>query len=582
MFLLPAALALLAVVPQQPLDPEASPNGRTHFLGREIAQTMHWTGAAWLLRATREDEENGVRLRQWLAVAPGQVVCDLGCGNGYHTLPLAEAVGPAGRVLAVELQPQLLQMLQVRARERQLTNVTSIEATVDDPRLPAQSCDLVLLVDVYHELSHPVRVMQRVRQSLRPGGRVVLVEFRAEDPDVPIKPEHKMDRAQVVREMAAHGFRLTASFDGLPWQHAMAFLPDGVDGSRQSARLFVAGFLAVNGAAPRRLQPWLTDAVTEDSVPVLPADARIELAGADRLLATLADRDGQPLQVDRRCLALEQDAEGRWWIAAVGAAAASNRSHGSARPFVAMHTGTGGGSIDDRAALVDELGFDGLAWDLADLPKVRLACERRGGDLYSAWGVLDLPATVESMAPLQAAMQAMAGGPGALWLGIRQRSRSLRDPTGDEAALTALAPLLATAAATGVEIALYPHHDFWLETIDDALRLAERADHRSLGVCFNLCHFLRTGDETDPTSAIRRCGQRLLAVTLNGADRDGADWRSLIQPLGSGDFDLRLLLRALDDVGFAGPVGLQGFGLPAPSRDHLTASMAAWRAAHRR
>lgn len=579
--LLSAALALLCFVPQQPTDPEAAPAGRTHFLGREIAQTMHWTGAAWLLRQTREDEENGQLLRQWLDVRPGQTVCDLGCGNGYHALPLARAIGPTGRLLAVELQPQLLQMLQARARDQRLDNVTSIEATVDDPRLPSGSCDLVLLVDVYHELSHPVRVMQRVKEALRPGGRVVLVEFRAEDPDVPIKPEHKMDRAQIVREMAVHGFGLASSFDGLPWQHALAFTPLDDVPARGAARAFVRGFLAVNGALPRRLEPWLGEGVAAAAVPVLPGDARVELAAAGdgRLRARLATASGEDLPVE---LGLAQDADGRWWFSHVGASAMPIRGHGAVRPFVAMHTGTGDGAVDEQAAMVVELGFDGLAFGLDRLGDARAACERRGGDLFSAYGVLELPTTVEQTRQLQTALRAMAGGPGALWLAIRQPSRPHRDADGDATALAALQPLLTTAAATGVEIALYPHHDFWLETAEDACRLAARADHRFLGICFNLCHFLRTGDATDPTGTIRRCGPRLVAVTVNGADREGADWGSLIQPLGAGDFDIRVLLAALDAVGFIGPVGLQGFGLAAPPRTHLTASMAAWRAAHRR
>ena len=220
------ALCLPAQRPQQqPDDPEATAVGRTTYLGREVAHTMHWAGAGWLMRQTREEEENGVALRTWLAVEEGQALCDLGCGNGYHTLPLAQAVGPAGRMFAVDLQPQMLVMLEQRTKDAQLDNVQFVEATVDDPKLPKRSCDLVLMVDVYHELSHPVRVIRRVREALKPGGEVVLVEFRAEDPEVPIKPEHMMSKAQVIREMASHGFALSRETNDLPWQHAMAFTP---------------------------------------------------------------------------------------------------------------------------------------------------------------------------------------------------------------------------------------------------------------------------------------------------------------------------------------------------------------------
>ena len=142
--------------------------------------------------------------------------------------------------------------------------------------------------------------------------------------------------------------------------------------------------------------------------------------------------------------------------------------------------------------------------------------------------------------------------------------------------------LLRDADATGVEIALYPHHGFWLETVDDALRLCARLDHPRLGVCFNVCHFLRTGGGRDPAPALRSCGGRLFAVTVNGADLDGTDWRTLIRPLGEGTFELRGLLTTLDALGFSGPVGLQGFGLDRPAREHLTQSMAAWRAAQKR
>jgi len=195
----------------------------THYLGREIAQTMHWMGAGWLMRETREKEENGVRLRELLHLKPGQTVCDLGCGNGYHTLPLARAVGERGRVLAVDLQPEMLEFLRGRAEEQQLKNIEYVEAKLDDPRLRARSCDLILMVDVYHELSYPVKILRRLRAALKPRGRLVLVEFRAEDAGVPIKPLHKMTKAQVIQELATNGFRFAEESDELPWQHVLAF-----------------------------------------------------------------------------------------------------------------------------------------------------------------------------------------------------------------------------------------------------------------------------------------------------------------------------------------------------------------------
>lgn len=587
--LLASALALLALLaaPQAHADPEQLAAGRTHYLGRAIAQTMHWQGAPWLLRATREDEENGTLLRRWLAVQPNQSVCDLGCGNGYHTLPLAKAVGKDGKVFAVDLQPEMLVLLRQRAEASDLANVTLIEATVDDPKLPPASCDLVLLVDVYHELSHPVRVMTRVREALRPGGRVVLVEFRAEDPAVPIKPEHTMTKAQVVREMAAHGFAQVDGFDGLPWQHAMAFAVAADAPSRRAPREVSRGFLAaVAGKDARVVAPYLKAPLKPDDLPALPLDPRrAELrAGADGRIAAA-------LPGERNEIVLACDDEGRWAVEAVRTPQPFARAHGGQRVFVAMQTATGrgrdGSSIDAQTELVRGLGFDGLAWDLADLAEARRACETRGGDLLSAYGVLDVGTEGatdldQRLAPFRAAMQALAGGPGMLWLGLRQTGVALRDAAGDDAAAQVLATLLLDADATGVEIALYPHHGFWLETAEDALRLGDRVDHPRLGVCFNLCHFLRCSDATDPAPLLARCRPRLFAVTVNGADLAGDDWRTLIRPLGEGTFELRGFLAKLDAIGFEGPIGLQAYGISRPPREHLAESIAAWRSAHAR
>lgn len=204
---------------RQTLPPPA-----THYKGREIAQTMHWQGAEWLMRATREQEENAALLLRALGVRPGQVVCDLGCGNGFHSLQLAQMVGPTGRILAVDIQRQMLAMLARRASRAGITNVERILGTVADPKLPPASCDLILLVDVYHEISYPELVLGRLHRALRPGGRLVLVEFRAEDPAVPIKEEHKMSKQQILAEIPPNGFDLVEEFDELPWQHVMFFV----------------------------------------------------------------------------------------------------------------------------------------------------------------------------------------------------------------------------------------------------------------------------------------------------------------------------------------------------------------------
>ena len=202
------------------------PPAATHHLGREIAQTMHYTGAPWLVRESRQREEDCRLLLEALAIEPGQKVCDLGCGNGFYTFELARRVGPEGRVYAVDIQPEMLRMLAERGGQEGLRNIRPILGTLIDPRLPRGELDLVLCVDVYHEFSHPEPMLERIRESLAPGGRLALVEFRGEDPAVPIKPLHKMTKAQVRAELEPAGFRLAREFDRLPWQHLLFFEAD--------------------------------------------------------------------------------------------------------------------------------------------------------------------------------------------------------------------------------------------------------------------------------------------------------------------------------------------------------------------
>jgi cyclopropane fatty-acyl-phospholipid synthase-like methyltransferase len=195
------------------------PPAATHHMGREIAQTMHYTGAPWLVRESRQREEDCRLLLEALGIKKGQRICDLGCGNGFYTLELARRVGPEGIVYAVDIQPEMLRMLARRAAEEGLTNVKPILGTVIDPRLPEGEVDMILCVDVYHEFSHPEPMLARMRESLAAGGQLVLAEFRAEDPAVPIKPLHKMSKAQIRKELEPAGFRVAREFDRLPWQH---------------------------------------------------------------------------------------------------------------------------------------------------------------------------------------------------------------------------------------------------------------------------------------------------------------------------------------------------------------------------
>ncbi|EDM75831.1 hypothetical protein PPSIR1_33481 [Plesiocystis pacifica SIR-1] len=213
--------------PSAPVDaPEPKPNPEREpgtFEGRTLAQTMSYLGASWLTRDNRDDEENTTLLHEQLALAPGQSACDLGAGNGYHSLLMAAAVGESGQVIASDLQPQMLERLQARADAAGITNVRTVLAKPGDPALPPNTCDLILLVDVYHELADPERVLAAMRAALTEDGRIALVEYREEDPDVPIKPLHKMSKAQILREYLPRGFALDSQFDGLPWQHLMFF-----------------------------------------------------------------------------------------------------------------------------------------------------------------------------------------------------------------------------------------------------------------------------------------------------------------------------------------------------------------------
>ena len=196
------------------------------YLGRRIATTMHYSGAPWLVRESRQREEDCRRLLKQLNVQPGQTLCDMGCGNGFYTLALARLAGTEGKVYAVDIQPEMLEMLEKSARESGIENVHPVLGTQTDPKLPEESIDLLLLVDVYHELSHPEEMLQAIRKSLKPAGRIALAEFRAEDPKVPIKPLHKMSKKQILKEYTANGLKLAGEFDELPWQHVMYFERD--------------------------------------------------------------------------------------------------------------------------------------------------------------------------------------------------------------------------------------------------------------------------------------------------------------------------------------------------------------------
>jgi ubiquinone/menaquinone biosynthesis C-methylase UbiE len=203
---------------------EHDPNGTGKFyMGREIAQVMGHRGAGWLDRPERAKEEQPAKLMKALALKPGAVVADIGAGSGYFTFRLARAVGPRGKVYAVDIQKEMLAIIRRRMKERDVDNVVPVLGTVADPKLPAGGIDLILMVDVYHEFSHPYEMTVALLKALEPGGRLVFVEYRLEDPRVPIKLVHKMTERQVLKEMAIHPVKHVKTVKTLPWQHVIIF-----------------------------------------------------------------------------------------------------------------------------------------------------------------------------------------------------------------------------------------------------------------------------------------------------------------------------------------------------------------------
>jgi ubiquinone/menaquinone biosynthesis C-methylase UbiE len=214
---------------KSPSKPKAKAKSKTKrepqgfYMGRRVADVMSYQGADWLVRAEREQEEHPEQMLDSLKIPEGATVADVGAGVGYTSLRLARRVGPKGTVFATDLQPQMLKMLTANAREAGAENIKPILCTPVDPKLPEGKVDLILMVDVYHECSDPVATLKGLRAALKPGGRLVLVEFRGEDPDVPIKPEHKMTLPQVRRELEPQGFTFKDSLEFLPWQHVIIF-----------------------------------------------------------------------------------------------------------------------------------------------------------------------------------------------------------------------------------------------------------------------------------------------------------------------------------------------------------------------
>ena len=229
--------ALLALVVASGAQPAASQSQTPHYqtvkasrdgigkvyMGREIAGVMGWQGASWLEREERQQEERGDLLLRELRLKPGMAVADIGAGTGYYARRMAPLVGSDGVVYATDVQPEMMQMLADGAKKSGLTNIKPVLGGLQSVNLPDASIDLAIMVDVYHELEFPFEVMQSLVRALKPGGRVAFVEYRAEDPRVPIKAVHKMSETQVRKEAAALALVYERTANTLPWQHVVIF-----------------------------------------------------------------------------------------------------------------------------------------------------------------------------------------------------------------------------------------------------------------------------------------------------------------------------------------------------------------------
>lgn len=212
-----------AVAERYSLFPASADGIGKRYMGREISAVMGWQGVAWLEREDREREERTDLLLPMLEIKSGMAVADVGAGSGYFARRLAARVGLGGAVYAVDVQPEMVHMLEALARQPGLGQIKPVQGSATSVKLAAASIDLALMVDVYHELGFPHEVLTSIVQALKPGGRVVFVEYRAEDASVPIKPLHKMSEAQIKTEAARHPLTWERTLGGLPWQHVVVF-----------------------------------------------------------------------------------------------------------------------------------------------------------------------------------------------------------------------------------------------------------------------------------------------------------------------------------------------------------------------
>jgi len=192
---------------------------------RNIADVMGFGGAPWLERSEREAEEAPEKALDAIGIQPGMIIADVGCGTGYFTRRMAKRTGPTGKVYGVDIQPRMIDSLKRNMQKEGIANVEAVLSKADDPMLPAAAIDLILMVDVYHEFATPQTMLRKMRESLKSTGRMVLLEYRKEDPNVPIRFEHKMTVEEAKAEIEAEGFRLDKVISTLPRQHILVFVP---------------------------------------------------------------------------------------------------------------------------------------------------------------------------------------------------------------------------------------------------------------------------------------------------------------------------------------------------------------------
>jgi ubiquinone/menaquinone biosynthesis C-methylase UbiE len=219
---LPAAAAETTAPQYSYVPPTPDGIGKV-YMGREISHVMGFHGAQWLERTERMDEERPDLVLNALDLKPGMTVADIGAGTGYYTWRIAQRIGAAGTVYAVDVQPEMIKALEQQMSRRGIANVKAVPGTPADPKLPRNSLDLALMVDVYHEFEQPYEMLTAIVAALKPGGRVAFVEFRGNDPKVPIKPLHTMTEEQVRREAGVHALEWIRTTRDLPWQHVIVF-----------------------------------------------------------------------------------------------------------------------------------------------------------------------------------------------------------------------------------------------------------------------------------------------------------------------------------------------------------------------